>query len=57
LAAQRAATSAFDRIRDGVEPSYVSSDDIDAAIARTRASVTLEIRQRFSEEADRFARV
>jgi ATP-dependent 26S proteasome regulatory subunit len=57
LAAQRAATSAFDRIRDGVEPSYVSSDDIDAAIARTRASVTLEIRERFSEEADKFARV
>lgn len=57
LAAQRAATVAFDRIREGVEPSYVSSDDIDAAIARTRASVTGEIRQRFGEEADKFARV
>jgi len=57
LAAQRAATVAFDRIREGVEPSYVCSDDIDAAIARTRASVTGEIRQRFGEEADKFARV
>ena len=57
LAAQRAATAAFDRIRDGIEPSFVSSDDIDVAIARTRASVTTEIRQRFSEEAERFARV
>ena len=57
LAAQRAATAAFDRIREGIEPSYVSSGDIDAAIARTRASVTGEIRQRFGEEAERFARV
>lgn len=57
LAAQRAATAAFDRIREGIEPSYISSDDLDAAIARTRASVSSEIRQRFSEEAERFARV
>ena len=57
LAAQRAAAAAFDRIREGAEPSYISVEDLDAAVARTRASVTIEIRQRFSEEADRFARV
>lgn len=57
LAAQRAAASAFDRIREGIEPSYISSDDLDIAISRTRASVTTEILKRFSEEADHFARV
>jgi SpoVK/Ycf46/Vps4 family AAA+-type ATPase len=57
LAAQRAAAAAFDRIREGIEPSYISADDLDAAIARTRPSVTSEICQRFGDEADRFARV
>jgi SpoVK/Ycf46/Vps4 family AAA+-type ATPase len=57
LAAQRAATAVFDRIREGIEPSYISSDDLDVAIARTRASVSSDIRNRFSEEAERFARV
>ena len=57
LAAQRAAAAAFDRIREGIEPSYISVDDLDAAIARTRPSVTSEICQRFGDEADRFARV
>jgi AAA+ superfamily predicted ATPase/GNAT superfamily N-acetyltransferase len=57
LAAQRAAAAAFDRIREGVEPSYISPEDLDAAIARTRPSVTSEICQRFGDEADRFARV
>jgi SpoVK/Ycf46/Vps4 family AAA+-type ATPase len=57
LAAQRAATAAFDRLREGAEPTYVSADDFDVAIARTRASVSNDIRQRFSEEAERFARV
>ena len=57
LAAQRAATAAFDRLREGAEPTYVSADDFDVAIARTRASVSNDIRQRFNEEAERFARV
>lgn len=57
LAAQRAATAAFDRLREGLEPSFVSSEDLDVAIARTRASVSSDIRQRFNEEAERFARV
>jgi ATP-dependent 26S proteasome regulatory subunit len=57
LASQRAAASAFDRIRAGEAPAYVSVDDLDSAIARTRASVTSDIRQRFADEAERFARV
>jgi hypothetical protein len=35
----------------------ITEEDLEAAIARTRASVTAEIRQRFAEEAERFARV
>ena len=57
LAAQRAAASAFDRIREGKTPAHITEEDLEAAIARTRASVTAEIRQRFAEEAERFARV
>jgi SpoVK/Ycf46/Vps4 family AAA+-type ATPase len=57
LAAQRAATAAFDRIRDKSGPSFVSQEDLDVAIARTRASVSIEMCQRFGEEVDRFARV
>jgi SpoVK/Ycf46/Vps4 family AAA+-type ATPase len=57
LAAQRAAASAFDRIREGKKPAHITEEDLEAAIARTRASVTAEIRQRFAEEAERFARV
>jgi len=57
LAAQRAAASAFDRIREGNTPAHITEEDLEAAIARTRASVTVEIRQRFAEEAERFARV
>jgi transitional endoplasmic reticulum ATPase len=57
LAAQRSAAAAFDRVRAGAEPSYITPEDLDAAISRTRASVTVDIRGRFSEEVDRFARV
>jgi ATP-dependent 26S proteasome regulatory subunit len=57
LAAQRAAASAFDRIREGRAPAHITTEDLEAAIARTRASVTADIRQRFAEEAERFARV
>lgn len=57
LAAQRAAAVAFDRIREGAEPAYISPDDLDAAVARTRASVSTEIRERFAEEVERFARI
>jgi SpoVK/Ycf46/Vps4 family AAA+-type ATPase len=57
LASQRAAAAAFDRIREGLEPSYVSPEDLDVAIARTTASVSVEIQQRFMEEVEKFARV
>jgi SpoVK/Ycf46/Vps4 family AAA+-type ATPase len=57
LAAQRAAAATFDRIREGRTPAHITEEDLEAAIARTRASVTAEIRQRFAEEAERFARV
>ncbi|MEY2774833.1 MAG: hypothetical protein RL218_58 [Actinomycetota bacterium] len=57
LAAQRAAATAFDRIRDGREPLHITSEDLEAAVARTRPSVTSEIRNRFAEEVGRFARV
>ena len=57
LAAQRAAAAAFDRIRDGKEPLHITSEDLETAVARTRPSVTAEIRDRFAEEVGRFARV
>jgi SpoVK/Ycf46/Vps4 family AAA+-type ATPase len=57
LAAQRAAAVAFDRIREGAEPAFISPDDLDAAVARTKASVSIDIRQRFAEEVERFARI
>lgn len=57
LASQRAAAAAFDRIREGNEPSYISPEDLDAAVARTSASVSIEIRQRFADEVQKFARV
>lgn len=57
LASQRAAAATFDRIREGLEPAFVASADLDAAVARTRPSVTVEIRERFSEEVLKYARV
>lgn len=57
LAAQRAAAAAFDRIREGKKPLHITAEDLEAAIARTRPSVTAEIRERFAEEVGRFARV
>jgi transitional endoplasmic reticulum ATPase len=57
LAAQRAAAAAFDRVREGHEPSHVTSSDLTAAVERTPASVTADIRERFCDEVERFARV
>ena len=57
LAAQRAAAVAFDRIREGAEPAYISPDDLDTAVARTKASVSTDICERFAEEVERFARI
>jgi transitional endoplasmic reticulum ATPase len=57
LAAQRAAAAAFDRIRAGNVPAHVTEGDVATAVGRTPASVTANIRARFDEEVDRFARV
>ena len=57
LAAQRAAAVAFDRIREGLEPAYISPEDLDTEVARTKASVSSDIRERFAEEVERFARI
>ena len=57
LAAQRAAAAAFDRVRAGSEPSHITASDMTAAVERTPASVTADIRARFCDEVDRFARV
>jgi transitional endoplasmic reticulum ATPase len=57
LAAQRAAAAAFDRVREGSEPSHITASDLAAAVERTPASVTADIKGRFSSEVDRFARV
>jgi transitional endoplasmic reticulum ATPase len=57
LAAQRAAAAAFDRVREGSEPAYITANDLTAAVERTPASVTADIRGRFCGEVDRFARV
>jgi hypothetical protein len=39
------------------ERSHVTSGDLIAAVERTPASVTDDIRDRFGDEVDRFARV
>jgi transitional endoplasmic reticulum ATPase len=57
LAAQRAAAMAFDRARAGLEPPHVTPSDLSAAVERTPASVTADIRDGFSDEVARFARV
>ena len=57
LATQRAAAAAFDRVREGSEPSHITAHDLTAAVERTPPSVTADIRERFCGEVDRFARV
>jgi AAA+ superfamily predicted ATPase/GNAT superfamily N-acetyltransferase len=57
LAAQRAAAAAFDRIREGTKPGFITADDLNAAVSRTRASVSVSVTERFAEEVVRFARV
>ncbi len=57
LAAQRAAAVVFDRIRLGIEPDHITFEDLQSAIARTRGSVTPEIRDNFAAEVSKFARV
>ena len=57
LAAQRAASMAFDRARGGLEPRWVEHPDARAAVRRTAASVSTEDREQFAQESIRFARI
>lgn len=57
LAAQRAAAAAFDRIRAGLEPAFVTSDDLAAAVERTIPSVPLDVQRRFADDVTTFSRV
>lgn len=56
LASQRAASIAFDRARNGVEPSHITSYDFVQSITRTNASITSQIAKQFAEESKRFGR-
>jgi transitional endoplasmic reticulum ATPase len=57
LAAQRAAAAAFDRIRAGKEPAFVTTGDLDAAVERTTPSVPVDLQRRFAQDVESFARV
>jgi len=56
LASQRAASIAFDRARNGVEPSHITSYDFMQSISRTNASITSQIAKQFADESKRFGR-
>jgi GNAT superfamily N-acetyltransferase len=56
LAAQRAAQTAFDRAVSGGSP-LIGAEDVLAAIALTRASVSPEALEQFSVEAGHFSRL
>ncbi len=57
LAAQRAAAAAFDRARANGGRGLVAPADLLAALARTQPSISTEMLQSFSVEAERFGRV
>ena len=56
LVAQRAAQLAFDRALDGQDAAVIA-DDVLAAVAATRPSVSAESAERFAGEAARFSRL
>ncbi len=56
LVAQRAAQLAFDRALDG-NGAEVTGEDVLAAVAMTRPSVSADSAERFSHEAERFSRL
>ncbi len=57
LAAQRAASTVFDRVRKGGSPDHVTDSDLSAAVSRTPSSITSDILTRFKAEARSFGRV
>ncbi len=57
LAAQRAAAVVFGRSRSGEGSERVSRADLEAALKRTRASISPEMQARFDGQLDEFQRV
>jgi GNAT superfamily N-acetyltransferase len=57
LATQRAAAVVFGRSRSGVGEERVGLDDMLAALARTRPSISPEMRARFDVQLDEYQRV
>ena len=57
LAAQRAASTAFNRVRSGGTPDHVTDDDLSAAVSRTPSSINNDILTHFKAEADTFGRI
>lgn len=57
LAAQRAAAEAFERARSTNGNAVVTKDDLTAAVARTRASITPEMLDAFTADVSLFERV
>jgi len=57
LAAQRAASTAFDRVRQGGSPDHVTDGDLSTAVSRTPSSITSDILTQFKAEARSFGRV
>ncbi|GDX28911.1 hypothetical protein LBMAG13_13410 [Actinomycetes bacterium] len=56
LASQRAASIAFDRARNGFEPSHITRQDLTKSIAGTNASITTQIAKQFTDESKHFGR-
>lgn len=56
LAAQRAASQAFDRVRAGSDPHWVEQGDLENALRRTPASVSDEGIEEFARVSQQFAR-
>ena len=57
LATQRAAAVVFARSRAGVGNERVALADLEAALARTRASISPELQERFDVQLDEYQRV
>ncbi len=57
LAAQRAAAEAFARARSSGQSAMVTSQDLSAATSRTKASITTEMLEAFTQEVSKFERV
>lgn len=57
LAAQRAAAEAFSRARSEGRPAVVTIEELNTAVARTKASITPEMLEAFKAEVAMFERV